>query len=208
MDYLLDFLGERDNILDLCCGPAIQMEYLISKGKYVVGVDSSEIMISLAHKKLKSTENCIHGDVETIKLDECFNMATFLFGSFVFPEMKKAKRILRKINSQLNDGGLLVIDNRNFSVMYDLLGTNNFIELDLHYELQEFDINSSNNVIITKTHYIFKNDSVKNSTVELLARYYSVAELKEMLEESGFKIEELYGDYDLSSYSYKYSQDR
>ncbi|MCK4260737.1 MAG: methyltransferase domain-containing protein [Halanaerobiales bacterium] len=205
LDYILKGVKENGKILDLCCGAGLHAQYFSSKGKKVTAMDGSKVMIQFASKNINSNINLIYGDIRNLNIFSEFDLVTFIYGSFVFTDTKEAKTILNNVAKHLKKGGKLVIDNRNFSIMYDLIGTNNWIEREGHRELQEFSIDSMSNIITTKTHYLFKDKNREDYSVGLVARYYTLAELVEMFNEAGFIIEEVFGSYSLEPYWYKSS---
>lgn len=199
LDHLIRYIDGGD-VLDLCCGSGIHAQYLASKCRKVVAVDNSEIMINKAMKKRKSNLSFILEDVNNFYINEKFNLISFFYGSFIFTNIEKAKKILVNIKNFLKDDGILIIDNRDFYFMYNLIGTNSWIEKEGHFELQEYSIDSFTEVITTKTHYVFKNNQV-NYSVNLDARYYTLREFQNMFYDIGLSIKHIYGDYDMTEYS-------
>lgn len=202
LNYILQDLNENVDIIDLCCGGGLHAQYFSTKYNHVTAIDNSKVMIDIATKNCTGKITFLHNDIETVRISTKFDLATFFYGSLIF-NTPKIRIILSNVSNHVKKGGKLIIDNRNFSTMYNLIGNNFWVKRNNHVELQEFYINPISNIITTKTHYLFENK--ENYTVLLEARYYTLAELNEFLKEAGFTIEKFFGDYSLHPYRYKSS---
>lgn len=73
LDHFLSLIPEHSTILDLGCGSGKPIAaYLIEKGHFVVGVDSSEVMIEMVQQNFPE-QRWIQADMRTWMLDQKFH---------------------------------------------------------------------------------------------------------------------------------------
>lgn len=144
-----------ENILDIGCSQGILGILLAREGKKVVGVDISEDAILFAnsiknqeHKDVRKNIKFLVGDYSFLKLEEKFD--TIILGE-VLEHLYYPEKILKKIKSNLKDGGRIIItvpfgindyyDHRKTYYLYDILRLlrEEFLIKDIKYsEIREY----------------------------------------------------------------------
>jgi SAM-dependent methyltransferase len=92
-------------VLELGCGTGRITRGLLALGHAVTGVDFSAEM--LAHMPVEA--RTVHGDIETLRLDERFDVVT-LASNMVSGPRRQAVTFLRTARAHLDTGGLVVIE--------------------------------------------------------------------------------------------------
>lgn len=98
--------------LDVCCGTGdwtIQMSQAVGSQGHVTGLDFSENMLSVAHKKTDHIANIdlIHGNAMDLPFeDNTFDYTTIGFGLRNLPDYKKG---LEEMYRVLKPGGMIVV---------------------------------------------------------------------------------------------------
>ena len=106
------YIPEGANVLDLCCGPGLLLQWLISKGYQVTGVDRSERMLQYAREKAPDCE-LMSGDVRFCELPSNFH-AVFSTGLGFTHILTLADltSTFRNAYKALQNNGLFVFDLR------------------------------------------------------------------------------------------------
>jgi len=115
MDKMLNLVElQGKDVLDLCCGPGRCSLALAKKGYNVVGVDSTNYLLSKAISKSKEKNmdiNFIHEDMRNFKKEESFDLILNMFTSFGYFENKNEDiLVLENIYKSLKPGGTLFFD--------------------------------------------------------------------------------------------------
>jgi SAM-dependent methyltransferase len=103
-------------ILDLGCGTGTHALTLAARGFHVTGIDMSRSQIESAKKKAEISEESemvdfIHGDMRDFKLDDRFDVAVSLFGSFCYLiEDEDIEMTLKNIFDHLQENGIMVFE--------------------------------------------------------------------------------------------------
>lgn len=217
--YLQHALASTGRILELGCGTGRILVPIASKGCSITGLDLSTHMLSICRKKLESAGNLntaqvqlVQGDMTDFKLDHMFELAIIPnhgFQHLITPsqQMNCLKHIFRHlaVNAQLIFDVFYV----NFNVINQpgsLIETNDPHEYELAdgrriRRAQRFaafhPVEQYNDA-----EFIYYVDSLDGKTVRVVhrfpMRYFFRYELEHLLERCGFRVAELYGDFDAS----------
>ncbi|MBT9175058.1 MAG: Demethylmenaquinone methyltransferase [candidate division WS2 bacterium] len=187
----------RDSlILDLGCGYGRHLEVFSQHSYRVVGLDFNRNYLLKAREKSNSkgrNMDLIQGDMRKLPLqDNIFDLVTLFFTSFgYFTEEDDAKTLL-EINRVLRNGGYLFLDLENRDHIIRYFKTDEIREYPAFtlLERHRFDIHTG--IQHTRRIY-FRKEEKKEVKREL--RLYSFAEMKRILEETGFLVEKVFGDY-------------
>ena len=104
-----------NSILDIGCGTGIHAEILSTKGKSVLGIDSSKTMLELAKKRIKNKEN-IHlefdyGDARSYRCNKNFDVVTSLFHVMNYQTSDKdIHDAIETASFHLKENGLFIFD--------------------------------------------------------------------------------------------------
>lgn len=186
----------NEKCLDLACGRGRHAVYLNGKGLNVVGVDLSEESIAFA--KQFETEG-LHFDVHDMRKvyqPNTFDVVFNLFTSFgYFHSEQENLEVLESIFTMLKTDGKLVIDFMNATKVINTL---------IPYEVKSVDdIDFHIRKKYTGSH-ILKNIqfNADNEAFDFTEKVQTLqkADFISLLDNSGFKIVDIYGDFDLSEF--------
>ena len=200
-------------LLELACGSGRLLLPLAQEGYRLTGVDSSASMLALAKTALEEAGvaeqvTLLQQDICNLRLPQKFSLAFIALGSFAhLTTRKQQQQALASIRAHIPTGGTLIVDISNADARYmeDLSGqllvqgtwrredgnilthmvspassdTAHLLELTHFYE-QHIQGGPLNRTVITTYLYLFER-----SEMELL------------LEQAGFVVKEVYGDYNL-----------
>lgn len=184
------------SILDLFCGIGRHANRLSEEGYTVTGVDINQETIEMAKNSGVSNVNYIVDDarkfVSQNKYDCCLLMQT----SFGYFSEFENRELISRINSLLNDNGILIIDVPNRDNMLKNFRYRDWITInDATYCLtHQFDYIAGRRNTIMKV--IDDNGERENSHS---IRMYTISEMIEILESNGFSVEKLYGDFTINN---------
>jgi SAM-dependent methyltransferase len=191
------------HLIDLACGRGRHAIYLNKLGLEVTGVDLSQASIEAALGHTNDRLHFLVQDLRYLNLNKQFDIALNLFTSFgYFQHRDEDLQVLKGIHGLLKPQGLLVID---FFNQYKVLQ-----QLVPHEQKRigeiEFDIKRWHN-----DQFLFKQIGLKDGDNRF--EYIEQVQLlnhdifSDMLHESGFAINQVYGDYSLNQYN-QHASDR
>lgn len=205
-------------ILEAGCGSGRLVMPLARAGYDVVGLDSSTAMLDLARARLHREPTLaqrvrlVEGDVRTVQLGEQFRLVIVALDSFgLLTEQGDQLQALQTLGRHLRSDGLLVLDVANGN----LRGGEAEEETLLHRHGLAPDRQARQLMkwVVRRTDHAAQIDRllqiydeldddgrVRRTCVEVELRYFTRFELQLLLERAGYKVEALYGDYDLAPY--------
>ena len=184
-------------VLDLCCGQGRHSRTLHALGYHVVGIDLSPSAIAYANERSIPGQHFEVQDMRNFSLNERFDAVFNLFTSFgYFSNQKENLRVLTQIYKHLNPGGTLVLDYLNASAISVKEDT-----------LQEQTIDG----IVFRTRKFIEGESVVK-TIEILdntqhfqfherVQLITLEHFSTMLEQTGFELTAVFGNYQLGAYT-------
>jgi ubiquinone/menaquinone biosynthesis C-methylase UbiE len=204
------------NILELACGSGRVLLPLAEDGFTLTGVDTSGQMLELARQRLKQAgvaERCklVQQDMGSLQLDETFRLAFIALGSFGhITERREQQKVLAVIRGQLSRGGMCIIDISNTDARY-LEGLSGQM---LHQGTWRRDdgtflthlmspTSSADRHLLELTHFYDRHKQGENVTRTVVTTYlylFERSEMELMLEQAGFVVKDVYGDYELTPY--------
>jgi SAM-dependent methyltransferase len=189
------------SILDVACGTGNYSFVFAKRGYKTVGVDISKQMISVAKKKAEGSSNprFFAMDMRNIELKQRFDVATVLFGGFGYLlEKNQVLEFLSSVRKRLFRDGLLVFEFWHDSgVTPASAGPSGYLSWNrveygenLIIRLHKSNYSAETGILaIEFTHFVFNlgrrkiiDHFVENHTLKT----YSIPEVKQLLEESGF----------------------
>lgn len=204
VDFLTEKLQLTDNarVLDLCCGSGRHAFELAKRGYRVCGVDLSGELLALACARSKEKGGnvlFVRADMRILPLSGIFDAALSLFTSFgYFPTQTEDRKVLEAIARVLKKGGKYLLDHLNPEhvranlVEKDESGRIGFRVLQERW-IDEEGRRINKRITITRE----GGAEVFNESV----RMYSFAELRAMLRDAGFKIQQVFGDFGGNEFS-------
>lgn len=204
-DYLLKLFGKYGKtptlLLDLACGTGGFSNQMAKKGIEVIGVDMSEDMLGIARENSaeegtdvlflcqKAEELDLYGTVDgAICCMDSLNHIT---------DIKKLKKAISKVSLFLEEGCLFIFDVNTVYKHEMVLADNTFvIEEDGIYCVWQNEYDSKK--LTTHIYLDFFTEQEDGSYLrfneDFCERAYTAQELKEILEDCGFEIVEIFGD--------------
>ena len=193
-------LDKSTHILDLPCGKGRHSVFLNSLGYKVTGGDLSENSIIAAKKYENDTLNFKVHDMRA-PFNNKYNAIFNLFTSFgYFKDDKEDILILQNIKNGLTKDGYFVFDFLNAElVKANLVVEETKIVDDITFYIKR----EISNGFILKHISFFANG--ENHSYTERVKYLDVEKMTSYLEEVGFKIEQIFGDYHLNNFDSKSS---
>jgi len=109
LDRLSELLSSGSTVLDIGCGAGIPVDkYLEENGYKVIGLDISEKQIELAKKNIPNQSFEVKDMSELVDGEFKVDAVVSFYAIFHTPKEQHAE-LLRKINSFLSEGGLILI---------------------------------------------------------------------------------------------------
>lgn len=111
LDDQLSLQGKA--LCDLGCGPGLYAKQFAEKGAQVTGVDFSQHSLNYAEKAAEKNGDSItylKADYVADELPTGFDIVTLIYFDFCTMSKQKRKRLLSRIHSMLNPGGVFALD--------------------------------------------------------------------------------------------------
>jgi SAM-dependent methyltransferase len=198
VDFLCNILQlpQAAQILDLFCGAGRHSLEFARRGYVVTGIEYNPDYLKLANSlaaEKKVTPNFIQGDVRHIEYGAGYDAVIIMFHSFGYFSDQEDALVLTKIYDSLKAGGrfLLEILNRDWIVKNFAEGQEKEMGGIRIQEKREFDVLTSRNNFTIERHESDRVVTRKGSW-----RLYSAHEIKNILENIGFKLIAAYGSLD------------
>lgn len=191
-----------DSLLDVACGYGRHaLLFAAHYGLNVTGIDISSGLIKAAkrfakEKGLKIAYEVRHG--RDLKYQEKFDYAIIAFNSFSLFPLEDAPVVLQGIHKALKKDGKLFmdLDNKPFNCRYGTSYRNWYtwpggLTLGEVYFHQDISVEASRDLGL---------NAESNEVEEFIVfkRIYSKEEVCDLLSESGFRVDKIYGDWELS----------
>ncbi len=200
---LVKSLFKKGNtILDAGCGIGRHTIKLGELGFNVLGVDSSPLYIKIAKEKAESKKlsnvSFRVSDIRDLNFSDEFDGVVSLWSSFGYFNDETNFKIVENFHKVLRIGGKLILDveNRDYILKYFVRET--FKESGDTFILERRRFHPKESVVTTHRYIIgkdFRRDYVRH------IRIYSATELINLFKRVGFKVSEVYGDYDFEKFS-------
>ncbi len=183
-----DKIGERADILDVCCGTGNICGELHALGHNVMGLDGSSKMIEHAKENAPQVEFLV-ADARTFTMDKQFDLITCLFDSVNHIHSEKdLANVFKNCNKYLKSGGYLLFDVNSLKAAEDAVD----------FEFAEAE---SDHAIITKTKFNKRKQEItytittfleqpsglwERSETKIVEKYHKPEMLVDLLKQSGF----------------------
>ena len=187
------------SVLDLTCGTGSQVLYLAKNGFKVVGSDIHRKMLAVAKKKAKSAKiDCrlFLRDMRTARLG-LFDSVITIFNAIGHLTKSDFKKALRNLSKNLRPGGIYLFDIFNLNYMLDGENITNLTidkmarESDRTIRKIQFSTIDHNGILASHTTSIVAKANTKQAKEakgSQTLQIYSASELKQLLEQCGFKL--------------------
>lgn len=191
-------------VLDLLCGYG-RHAILLGKLNYqVVGIETSPYLMDVGLKKIEEAK--LKDKITLLKINPLeinftneFDAVINMYTSFGFYENDEQNfTLIQKSYNMLKPGGKFLLDLVNRERVMSLQPTKNWEEKEGFFVLEAYNFDHLRGRAITRR-IILSNGLRKEGYISI--RLYTLAELKNSLENVGFKVAKVYGDYDGSLYT-------
>jgi SAM-dependent methyltransferase len=199
---------KNSKILDLACGNGRHAVELAKRNYIMTCFDYSQEMLNRAGEKARKEKvdlEISQGDMRETKWKRRFDVVLCLFQSFgYFKTQEEDKKVLLNVFKTLKENGKFLLDVRNPDYIFPTIKKGYNAALKPYYPLK--------NGRALKVKEEFKEPNIWKATFDWYqdskvirnywhhVRLYSLSELTKILEESGFRVEKVWGDYDGNEY--------
>lgn len=203
-------------VLELACGSGRLLLPLAEEGYAVTGVDTSAAMLSLAQQRLEHAgvaSHCtlVQQDMCSLQLEQRFRMAFIALGSFAHVYVRKQQQqALAAVRAHLTPGAMFVVDIANADIRY----MENMSGQVLHqgtWQKEDGTIlthlvsptSSPTRHLLELTHFydhFRQGEPVRRTMVKTWAYLFERGEMELLLEQAGFVIQDIYGDYEMNPF--------
>jgi SAM-dependent methyltransferase len=203
-------------ILELACGSGRALLPLCQGGYELTGVDTSAAMLAIARQRLQDEglmSHCqlVQQDMCTLHLEQKFRLAFIALGSFAhIITRKEQQQALGAIRAHLSPGGAFIIDISNADARYMEELSGQVLHLgtwqceDGSYCTHLVSPASSRHEhLLELTHFYDQHTQggpVQRTVVKTSLYLFERSEMELLLEQAGFVVKDVYGDYDFGSY--------
>ncbi|WP_241154450.1 class I SAM-dependent methyltransferase [Staphylospora marina] len=203
IDFLKKVISEFDQprIIDYCCGEGRHLIPLHEEGYDLTGLDVNEEYLQSIRERTGNKVNVICADARHYKGNEDFDLVLNMETSIVYNTDEENFRILDSMYSCLKPGGMMVLHlaNREFVV-------NRFQPLvwfedgsdGLVLRLQR--LNPRTGTLLIEEKRLRQGHVVKECRLNM--RLYTLTEIIQALERTGFTVEQVHGDFKGSPYTF------
>jgi ubiquinone/menaquinone biosynthesis C-methylase UbiE len=207
-------------VLELACGTGRILIPVAREGIEITGLDSSGKMLKKAKENIsKEPEEVqdriklVTADMRDFQLDQKFNLALIIFNSFQhLLTIEDQDRCLRSVYRHLESKGRLIITVFN----PDLTRPEGVTRRDGDATVKDYPDKGDKTDIFyyqffdqrkqeTDVHYLLDvrkpNGQLLRRKISFTLHYFFPTEFERMLISNGFRVEELFGDYDKSGFT-------
>lgn len=206
----------RGRLLELACGSGRVLLPLASEGYELAGVDTSAVMLDLARQHLQEAgvaERCtlVQQDMRALTLGEKFRLAFIALGSFGHVTARKDQRqVLAAVRAHLSTGATFILDISNSDARY-MEGLSGHILHQGTWRIADDEFvshfvspsSSTNHHLLELTHFYDQHKqggTIQRTVVTTFLYLFERSEIELLLEQAGFVIKDIYGDYDFGPY--------
>ena len=199
-DFIEKVLGLSNDakILDLCCGHGRITNELASRGYKMTGQDINQYFLNIAKKNADELDlniNWIKSDMRDIPFENEFDAVLNMFTSFGYlGSDEEDEKVISAVYDVLRPGGKFLLDyvNKDFIIKRFLAEdrreiSNGYVSITRKYDFLKCSHSES---------YDIYQDDKFVKRFENYFRFYAASELASMLNRNGFRILDVYGDFD------------
>ncbi len=203
-------------ILELCCGTGRILIPLAREGFKITGLDITRSMLDIARRKVcvekhpaQGRIELIEGDMRDFTINKKYQMAIIPINSFLhLLSTKDQVAALASVGKHLKPGGILVVDifkpdlSRPQGVMSHVFTRVNPIsgKVASKFVTQTFDFSKQTIQVHSFLDEIGDAGVIKRHVSAFELRYLFRYEMELLLEKTGYKTKQIFGDYDRSAF--------
>jgi ubiquinone/menaquinone biosynthesis C-methylase UbiE len=219
LDLYRDFAelcGPYGSVLELACGSGRLLLPLAREGYELTGVDISATMLERAQRRLEqegllSRVTLVQQDMRCLHLEQRFRLAFIALGSFGHLTTRKdQQQTLALLRAHLVTGATLILDLSNADARFmenmsgQMLHQGTWACPDGSF-LTHFvsPASSTSRHLLELVHFYdqyAQGEGIKRTMTRTSLYLFERVELELMLEQAGFAVKEVYGNYEMSPY--------
>lgn len=186
-------------VLDLGCGTGSFCIEMSKKGYDMIGIDSSEDMLSCASEKSVDAKNILYikQDMTDFELYGTVDVVVCLLDSINYILYKNdLKRLLKRVHNYLNPGGLFIFDINTPYKFQNILKGNVFYDIsdEITYIWQNY-YDAKKKICEFDLTFFIKESDIYNRYDEIhYERCYAIDEISQIIEKSGLDLLKKYDD--------------
>lgn len=186
------------SVLDVGCGNGRHASYLAKKGFKVTGVDISEYSINQALKQSGDIAEFFVHDMREPFPGGPYKLLLNLFTSFgYFVTEQELKQTLDNFYNSLENGGFLVLDYFNaYRTLQNLVPAETIEKKGIQFNIQRY---QKGNFLVKEIEIGDQNGDVEKHFERV--RLLNISDFEEYLENTGFRIRFLCGNYDMTPFN-------
>lgn len=194
-------LGNKPSLIaDLGCGTGTVCSLLSKRGYDMIGIDSSDMMLSEAIKKEGSEKILyLNQDMTSFELYGTVDVFLSMLDSLNYiTSLDELSRVFSLVKNYLNPGGIFVFDINTPYKYEQVLSHNTFVhdENNVFYVWQNYFDGEYCDFLID--FFVKKDESYSRFTEEHTQRCHTFKEMLEIIEKSGLSLEAVYDDLKFS----------
>lgn len=186
--FLMNFIKEGDEIIDIGCGTGIHASLISQKGFYVDCLDLNDEMLEVAKTRLKS--NFYSQNILDINIDKKYDVIISMFA--VLNHLKSVdelEKCLSNLRGILKDDGKIIID-----LHYPQSSGSKKDSFDNMTRIMEWNYDKKNRIENSKITFMIGYKRYEDSHV---FKIFTIDEVKECCTKIGLKVLNVYENYDL-----------
>jgi SAM-dependent methyltransferase len=201
-------------LLDVGCGTGRVMFPIARAGYEIHGIDNERAMLERAEDQLKQMPDLrsrlkfYEGDIRTFEMPVQFKLTLVPYnGMMHFHDQETQLEVLRQLRKWTRDDGYLVLDLPNAGDVFASQDTEavtlerTFLEPETGHMVMQQSVSYLDRVQqLMQITWIYDeitfDGTLKRTFAPLVLYYYFYSEIRLLLSQTGFEIEEVYGDLD------------
>ncbi len=186
--FLMNFIKEGDEIIDIGCGTGIHASLISQKGFYVDCLDLNDEMLEVAKTRLKS--NFYSQNILDINIDKKYDVIISMFA--VLNHLKSVdelEKCLSNLRGILKDDGKIIIDLHNPQSSGSKKDS-----FDNMTRIMEWNFNKRTRIEKSKITFFIDDKRYDDSHV---FKIFTIEEVKECCDRVGLKVLNVYENYDI-----------
>lgn len=181
-------------VLDLACGGGRHLRELAEAGVEAIGLDLSRVLLAEARRAVPGLP-LVRADMRRLPFrDETFGGLTSFFTSFgYFPSVAEDRSVIQGVRRVLRRGGTFMLDFFNADRVRETLSPRDERRIGDRRVIQTREI--VGDTVVKHIRVCDEGTAGGERRFEERVRLYGAAELGEMLEAEGLRVDARYGDY-------------
>ncbi len=188
-DFLMSFINQSDEIIDIGCGTGIHASILEQKGFKIDGLDLNKEMLDIAKTRVHST--LYLQNILGININKKYNIIISMFAVLNhLKDTKELEKALQNLKNILTDNGKIIIDLHNPQSSGNKIDSydNMTRTMEWHYDKK---------LKIENSKIIFEINGQKYTDTHTF-RIFTIDEVKQCCKNVGLVVKNVYENYDVN----------